>query len=193
MSLSSKLLSTPTNRSVHDEEILNVIRESDAGMVDPPELAKELGKSDTTARTYLKDLEDEGRVVGKQFGGQGGSLVYRLAEGERREPVDPKIDRISRACDAIRLGGKYSIALGGTAIGLAVLILIFVAMVDESVIGLSQSTVSQLAAEAIWMAIGGGFIGAAGGVVMYASAVLEYVASVRMGTGVSTLGRRRSR
>ena len=176
-------LSTPTDYKSHPEEVLNVIRESEAGMMNPPEIADELSATGEAVRGYISDLESEGRVVAKKFGGENGTIVVRLAPSEREEQVDPDIDRVARACDEIASGARLGGLLGVGVTALGALLLLTAAALQELAASSAQAqqmvTVYQfLGARAMLL---GAFVIIAGGALGYFAALTEFIASQGLG------------
>jgi hypothetical protein len=176
-------LSTPTNNKAHPEEVLNVIRESETEMMNPPEIADELSTTGEAVRGYISDLESEGRVVAKKFGGENGTIVVRLASSEREEQVDPDVDRVARVCDEIASGARLGGLLGVGVTVLGALMLLAAAALQ----GLAASSAQAQEVVAVYQFLGaratllGAFVIIAGGAWGYFAALTEFIASRGLG------------
>ncbi|MCF2165369.1 hypothetical protein KVP04_00505 [Halobacterium salinarum] len=96
-----------------DEEILNVIRESNAGFVGTTEVSDSPGvdREEDTVRNRLWGLEEEGRVHVKRIGNDG-NLAWYLSEDERQDPVNPDIYWAARICEEGRGVGTVVLRIG---------------------------------------------------------------------------------
>ena len=91
---------------VSDEELLNVIRNSDENEVTTKEIAEDesITISLDGVRPRLKKLESEGRVRSRDIGGVS---VWELGEIEPKEPVhDERIVKARKTSNFIRSFGK---------------------------------------------------------------------------------------
>ncbi|UWG49171.1 hypothetical protein HSRCO_3030 (plasmid) [Halanaeroarchaeum sp. HSR-CO] len=100
-----------------EEEILNVIRRSDAGFVGTTEISDsptvDRGE-DSVRETYLPRLEDKNRVSKKRIGDpENGNLAWYLPEGERKRPVNPDIYWAARISEGGRDIGTTVLRIGG--------------------------------------------------------------------------------
>jgi hypothetical protein len=66
------------------EEILNVLRESDEESLTTPEITARLPIEDRTVQTYVRELEDSGRLV---LESEGRPNHWRLSDTEPKDPV----------------------------------------------------------------------------------------------------------
>lgn len=98
-SLLADLVSSDHGKEVHDEELLNILRETDRMVMGTQDIADEVDIGREAVRGRLSDLEDESRVRSTQI---GRPWIWDLHPDERQEVVPPKIDRLVHAFGYIR-------------------------------------------------------------------------------------------
>lgn len=99
----TELLSTEKEYDPPNEELLNVIRESDERGVGTSEIVAAVDLGHDAVRDRMRGMEAEGRVESITVGSQDDySFVWFLADGERKDPVNPDIDRLVYWCDSMR-------------------------------------------------------------------------------------------
>jgi len=103
------------NPKISNEQILNVIRESDMEEVSTTEIREDesITVSSQTLRDRLRSLESEGRVRSRKV---GGNLVWELGELEPETPIQNK--RISKSVRQSNLIYEIGLAFLRVALGL---------------------------------------------------------------------------
>ena len=95
----SALVSTSGRETVHDEEILNVLRQNDDIAMGTTAISEEVGLTGEGVKNRLRQLESEDRVKSQEI---GRTLIWDLESGERDQIVPPEIDRLVHAFDRVR-------------------------------------------------------------------------------------------
>ena len=179
-SLLVEVVSTNDTRAVRDEQILNVLRESNRIAMGTQEIADTVGMSRQGVENRLDELELQNRVRSAKI---GGVLVWDLHPEERGDVVPPEIDRLVHAFDQIR--DQFVMT---RRLGMYILITGFALIFTGLSTALATTPVDPFADTLlVWgygIAAGGGAAWFVGGGTQFATIVTEHVVYWRL-TGKS--------
>lgn len=179
----SDLVSTSGRETVHDEEILNVLRTSDDIAMGTSAIATEVGMSGEGVKQRLRSLVDDDRVRSQEI---GQTLIWDLHPNERKQIVPPEIDRLVHAADRVR--GLFDLhrRLGVYAIlaGFALIFAALSAIVTTAPTSV-EGMVSQLLAVGYSLVAAGGIVWAFGGGLQLGTVVAERVLYRELANGRS--------
>ena len=98
---------TERRRDPPNEELLNTIREHHPEPVGTGDIVKKVELKSDAVRDRLKEMEERGRVEFAVIGSENDyTYVWYLADDERREPVNPEIDRIVELLERLKEWGR---------------------------------------------------------------------------------------
>lgn len=166
-----------------EEQILNVIRRSDAGFVGTTEISDSptVDRGEDSVRdTYLPQLEEKNRVKKKRLGDpENGNFAWYLPEGERKRPVNPDIYWIARLSERGRQVGTNVFRIGGLLALTGFMLLMMSLTADMA--GVQAGLLSPKTAGAIGYAVaGGGFANIfVGGLLKWGLTITEKIAERR--------------
>lgn len=167
---------------VTDENILNVIRESDAGFVGTTEVSDDqrVGIGEDAVRNRLTKLENANRVHSKRVGHpERGNLAWYLAEGERQRPVNPDRYWLARVCEEGRYIGGNILRIGGVAALAGMMMLMLSVSADLFSLQIKVLQPSTAGAVGIALAAAGFANVAIGGAMKMGLSITEAVVSRR--------------
>lgn len=175
-----ELVSTKHSKEVHDEEILNVLRESDRIAMGTQEIADAVGMSRQGVENRLTTLERADRVRSEKI---GRVLVWDLHPDERQQLVPPEIDRLVHAFDGVRDSFE-----GTRRLGVYILLTGFALIFTGLSTAITTTPIDFMATTLlVWgygIAAGGGAAWVVGGGTQFATVIIEQVAFRRI-TGTS--------
>jgi len=184
MSLKDRISLNPEEKRV-DQEILNVIRRSEAGFVGTTEISDSdtVPRSEDTVRERLRTLEEDEKVASKKIGHpERGNLAWYIPEGQRQRPVNPDIYWVARVCEEGRVIGSWVLKTSlWITIGAFMLLLMGL---YANVVGYQSNIVNAATAGHYGLLLAGaGFADMLfGGVLMWGFVVLEAVIERRATT-----------
>lgn len=159
-----------------NEVLLNVIRQSEKRGLGTSAIVIDVDLEHDAVRDRLHGLEAEGRVESETIGSEDDyDFVWYLADNERTKPVDPEIDRLVRWCEWTKDTGDVVLDTAkqiGLA-GLAIVMLSLTAAAESLTLGGVNPSFLLIIGWAT--VIGAAGAGAAGGGLIYASGVAEWV------------------